>query len=90
MKQSPNLALAMALWQGLQPSPEWRALTWPKGEALVQWAQTLEGQRSGFEAVEFAQGRWGFDAGQTRIEDPERTLLDVARERAKASPTGGH
>lgn len=90
MKQSPNLALAMALWQGLQPSPEWRALTWPKGEALVQWAQTVEGQRSGFEAVEFAQGRWGFDAGQTRIEDPERTLLDVARERAKAAPTGGH
>lgn len=89
MKESPDLARAMAMWQGLQPSSEWRALTWPKGEALVQWMQTLEGQRSGFEAKEFAQGRWGFDAGQTHIQDPERTLLDVARERAKATPAGG-
>jgi len=86
---APSWGEAMARWQGMQPESAWRALPWPKGEVVIGWESNgAEGQER-FRALAFESGRWAFDARSILVEDPERSLLDVARERAQPTPRPG-
>ena len=86
---APMWGEAMSRWQGLQPESAWRALPWPKGEVVVGWS--LEGGEGTerYRALALETGHWAFDARSILVEDPERSLLDVARERAQPTPRPG-
>lgn len=86
---APMWEEAMSRWQGLQPESAWRALPWPKGEVVVGWASEGAEGAERYRALGLETGHWAFDARSILVEDPERSLLDVARERAQPTPRPG-